>query len=395
MSQTILLAVTGSIAAYKSVDIASELTKSGFNVKVLMTKSALKFTGSLTFATLTKNQVYTDKMEQSEPLAHINLSREADLILVAPCSANIIGKLANGIADDLLSTTLLASNKKIIMAPAMNVKMYENSATQSNISTLKLRGVEFIEPEVGKLACDEEGFGRLASLGTILSEINRSLGKISLLKGKKVLVTTGSVREPIDDVRFIGNYSSGKMGIAIAESVVRSSGELILVAAHTEVTLPSGIGTVLRVSNSKEMEEAVCSYFETVDIAILAAAVADFRPKEVQAGKIKKGEAPLHLLELAPNRDIAMRLGKLKQGQLTVGFAAESSDFIENGVKKLRSKNFDMIVVNDISRSDIGFGSDYNEATIIFKDGEQKFISRCSKDLVADAIVENLQRLLG
>ncbi|MDI6891497.1 MAG: bifunctional phosphopantothenoylcysteine decarboxylase/phosphopantothenate--cysteine ligase CoaBC [Actinomycetota bacterium] len=392
--KTIILGVTGCIAAYKAAEIARRLIEAGAVVKVVMTEAATRFITPLTFRILTRQPVVTSLFDE-EPagrIHHISLAREADLVLVAPATANILAKVAHGIADDILSTTLLSTDASIVFAPAMNAKMYLNPITQRNLSTLADGGFVIIEPTVGELACGEEGIGRLAEVGEIVSIVEAELLKVEDLKGKTIFVTAGGTREPLDPVRFLGNRSSGKMGYAIADSARRRGAKVTLISAPTQLRPPWGV-EFIPIGTALEMHDVMLERFDQADAVVMAAAASDFRPASYSQSKIKKGEAKLELkLERSP--DILEELGKRKKGQVLVGFAAESENLIENALGKLKGKNLDLIVVNDITKPGSGFGEDSNEAVLIDAQGRSRELPLMPKAKLARLIVDELAKIL-
>ena len=370
----VLLGVTGCIAAYKSCEILRGLQKAGVRVKVVMTKNACEFVGPTTFRALTHEPVAIDTFGDGpgDPIHHVSLAEECDLFLIAPCTANVLAKMAAGIADDLLSTTALACTAPIAVAPAMNVHMYEASATQHNMQVLASRGVHFIEPGEGYLACGDVGRGRLADPADIVASVLHMLEREKDLEGKRVVVTAGPTVEPIDAVRFISNPSTGKMGFAIAEAAVERGAEVTLVTGPVSLTDVPG-AKMVRVGTACEMKTAVDEAFPSADIAIFSAAVSDFRPRTVSDRKLKKGaddEALAHI-ELAENPDILASCGTAKHaGQVVVGFAAETNDVVGNARSKLSRKKADFIVANDVSRGQ-GFGADSDEVAFVSASGEE------------------------
>lgn len=384
MNKTVVIGVSGGIAVYKTLDIISALRKKNIDVRVIMTESAAKFVNPLTFQSLSQNMVVTDMF--SEPKAfeiqHISLAQKADLMLVAPATANIIGKVANGIADDMLSTTIMATKAKVIFAPAMNTNMYENKIVQDNIEKLKSYGYHFIEPESGRLACGDVGKGKLANVDDIVDRVLVELeNKEKDLAGKKILISAGPTIAPIDPVRFITNKSTGKMGYAIAEEAVNRGADVILVSGPTKLNPPKDV-KVININTNSEMKDEMINNFEWADIVIKSAAVADYKPKEYSNKKIKKGEGNLSL-DFVRDNDILMELGKIKTHQILVGFAAESNDVLDNAKDKLERKNLDFIVANDITATDTGFGSDDNKVIIISRDHEPVYLEKMSKKEVA------------
>jgi len=389
----VVLGVTGCIAAYKSAEIVRRLVKSGADVKVIMTESATHFVAPLTFRALSGNPVFIDLWQSEEQckISHISLTGDADAVLIAPASANILAKAASGIADDLLATTILACEKPIIFAPAMNSRMYLNPATRKNLLILKEYGHQVVEPEHGDLACGETGIGRLANLDRILSALADSISKSFDLKGVKILVTAGGTREPIDPIRYIGNKSSGKMGYALAEAALGRGADVILISAPSALPV-SGKLQLISVGTCTEMQEAVLEKFEEADVVIKAAAVSDFRPASTSKEKIKKTDKLT--LELVGTPDILAGLGKKKRERILVGFAAESENIIANAKAKLKSKHLDMIVANDISREDIGIGKELNQVAIIDGSGTIEALPVMSKKEIAEKILDRLVALI-
>jgi phosphopantothenoylcysteine decarboxylase / phosphopantothenate---cysteine ligase len=392
----ILLCVTGGIAVYKAAALTSKLVQAGFEVKVMMTKSASEFVTPLTFQSLSRNPVYTDTFDEKNPavIAHIDLADWADLVLVAPATANMIGKLANGIADDMISTTLLATTAKVWIAPAMNVHMYDHPAVKRNIAMLSSYGYEFVEPSEGYLACGYVGKGRLEEPEKIVELVQQLFQQESnqLLKGKNILITAGPTREKIDPVRFITNHSTGKMGYAIAEEARALGANVTLVTGPTNVAYPTGVH-VIPVESAQEMYEQVMKHYPDMDVVIKSAAVADYRPKIVHGQKMKKqpGDA---VIELERTIDILKTLGEKKEKQLLVGFAAETEKVAEYAQKKLREKNADMIIANNICEKGAGFGGDTNIVTMYKRTGEVKELPLLSKREVARRILKEIQNML-
>ncbi len=392
--KNILIGVTGGIAAYKSAGIVSLLKKKGYNVKVVMTENATKIIGPLTLETLSRNRIYVD-MWDSNPhyeVEHISLADWADVVLIAPATYNIIGKVANGIADDMLTTVISAVSvrKPVFFALAMNVNMYENPILKENINKLKSFGYRFIDAEEGLLACNYSAKGRMSEPEDIVDEIERYsiFSKIknfdTALKGKKILITSGRTKENIDPVRYLSNNSSGKMGYSLAQAAVDLGAEVTLISGPTNLKVPNGLENFISVESALEMYEKVDEYFKNTDIFIACAAVADYRPKEYKKEKIKKSDADL-VIELIRNTDILLEMSKKKEKQLLVGFAAETNDIRENALKKLEKKNLDIIVANNASV----MGSDENVIEIIKKDRTSVEISQKSKiELAYDILNE-------
>jgi len=366
----LLLCVTGGIAAYKAAALTSKLVQAGADVKVMMTKSAMEFVQPLTFQVLSRNDVFIDIFDEkdSRKIAHIDLADWADLVIVAPATANIIGKLANGIADCFVSTTILATTAPVWIAPAMNVHMYEHPAVKRNINILHQYGYRFIEPSEGHLACGYVGKGRLEEPEKIIELLKSYFAKPTKpLQGIKILVTAGPTREIIDPVRYITNRSSGKMGYALAESAAALGAEVTLISGPTALKPPAGV-TFVPIETAQEMYEEVLKYFPDTNIFIKAAAVADYRPKIIYDNKMKKGDGDL-VLELERTIDILKTLGEKKEKQILVGFAAETENVQAYATKKLKTKNLDMIVANNVKQEGAGFGVDTNIITIYTRNG--------------------------
>jgi phosphopantothenoylcysteine decarboxylase/phosphopantothenate--cysteine ligase len=380
--KNVVVGVTGGIAVYKALDVISRLKKKDINVDVIMTKSACEFVTPLSFQSLSQNAVIKDMFDEPKvfEIQHISLAKKADVLVVVPATANIIGKVANGIADDMLSTTIMATNAKVIFAPAMNTNMYNNPIVQENIKKLKDYGYEFINPSSGRLACGDVGDGKLADTEEIVEVILSQLHEPKDLIGKKVLVTAGPTRANIDPVRFLTNKSTGKMGYAIAEEARDRGAEVVLISGPTNIKPLVGVRTI-NVETNEEMLNAVKSEFDNSDIVVKSAAVSDYKPKTYSDKKIKKGPGDLNM-ELVRDNDILKELGALKKHQILVGFAAESNDVIKNAHIKLEKKNLDYIVANDITESDAGFGTDTNRVTIINRDGKEISLDNMSKRLV-------------
>ncbi len=393
--KNILLCVTGGIAVYKAAALTSKLTQNGASVKVIMSEAAAEFVTPLTFQALSRNEVYIDTFDEKNPkkIAHIDLADWADLIIVAPATANTIGKLANGIADNMVTSTLLAATSPVWIAPAMNVHMYEHPAVQKNIRTLTEYGYRFIEPGEGYLACGYTGKGRMEEPDNIVSFIQQFFSaKSDLLTGKKVIVTAGPTREKIDPVRFITNYSTGKMGYAIAEAASALGAEVILVSGPVALEPPKGV-RLISVESAQEMYEAVMEEFSGSDLVVKTAAVADYRPKQPKEHKVKKGSGE-HILELERTKDILYELGKRKSHQILIGFAAETQNVEEYARKKLVEKNADMIVANNVKVEGAGFGGDTNIVTIYKKDGTAIELPLLTKRETAEKILEEAVKLL-
>jgi len=389
--KTIVLGVSGGIAAYKAADLASKLTQAGANVKVVMTWEATELVKPLTFQALTGNPVVTEMFEPARPSAitHISLADEADIVVIVPATANVIAKMAAGIADDILTCTVLATKAPIVVAPAMHNNMYVNPITQENIAKIKAIGFTIIPAVHGRLASGSLGYGRLPEINVIMGIIQQTLGRNGDLAGKRIVVTAGGTQEGIDPVRYVGNRSSGKMGYALAEAA-RDRG-----AAVTLITTPTALNTIagvemMQVQSAKELKDAVVKATAKTDILIMAAAVADYMPKTTTPQKIKKG-SPSLTLELVKTPDI---ISEVKGKFLKIGFAAETQDVIANAKRKLTSKALDMIVANDITVKGSGFGADTNKVVIINKDGQPENLPLMTKREVADKILDNVGRML-
>lgn len=381
-NKNILLCVTGGIAVYKAVALTSKLTQAGMNVKVIMTASAQKFVNPLSFQAMSKNDVFYDTFDEkdSKVIAHIDLADWADLILVAPATANMIAKMANGLADDMVSTTLLAATAPIWIAPAMNVHMYDHPAVKRNIAQLHADDYRFIEPSEGYLACGYVGKGRLEEPEKITALVQQYfMPKKQPLKGKKVVVSAGPTRERVDPVRFLTNFSTGKMGYAMAEAARDLGADVVLVSGPTNLPKPTGM-KVIDVESAQDMFEAIWAQYESANIVIKTAAVADYRPKNTHGQKMKKqpGDA---VLELERTTDILATLGANKAHQLLIGFAAETNDVEDYGTQKLQKKNADYIVANDVTEEGSGFGTDTNSVILIGHDYKQKFAQLPKKEL--------------
>jgi phosphopantothenoylcysteine decarboxylase/phosphopantothenate--cysteine ligase len=390
--KTIVLGVTGGIAAYKAAEIVRLLVKDGATVRVIMTKNAQEFITPLTLQTLSGNPVSTEtfSLTQESEIGHIRLADTADLVLIAPATANVIAKLAHGLADDLLTTVLLATIAPVLLAPAMNVHMYAHTIVQENMRKLTSIGYSFIEPGEGFLACGYEGKGRLADPEDIVEEARAALTKKDL-KGERIVITAGPNAEPIDPVRFITNRSTGKMGFAMARVAWRRGAEVTLVSGPTSFPPPRGVH-FRPVRTAREMQQAVLEQYPQATMVISAAAVADYRPAQVAPQKIKKGEEKF-AIELTRNPDILAELGQQKGNRLLVGFATETEDVLKNAERKLRSKNLDMIIANDVTQEGAGFAHDTNIVTLIDRTGKLESLPLMSKDEVAQAVYDRLLAL--
>lgn len=391
-NKTVLLGVTGSIAAYKAADLASKLTQAGAKVDVVMTRAAREFITPLTFRSITHRWVAADMFEDTPEfdIEHIALAKRADVLVIAPATANIMAKMACGIADDLLSCTVLATQAPIILAPAMNVNMYQNSITQENLARLRSRGTRIVEPGSGNLACGAVGSGRLADVEEILKIISDVLSRGFDLCGKRIVVTAGGTQEPIDPVRHIGNRSSGKMGYALAEAARDRGASVTLISAPVAIPAPADI-EVVQVKTALQMQEAVLNITPGADALIMAAAVADYRPASTAMSKIKKGADAQRTLELVSNPDI---IKEVKGKIIKVGFAAESEDLVQNATAKLKAKKLDLIVANDITAADAGFDVDTNRVILIDRRGQKEELQLMSKSDVAHNILDKVGALL-
>lgn len=386
----VVLGVTGGIAAYKACDLCSRLRKAGADVRVIMTKNACRFVAPLTFETLSNYPVVCDTFTRPETweVEHVALAKWADLFVVAPATANIMAKLACGIADDMLSTTLLAARCPILMAPAMNTGMLENPATQANVALLRTRGIRFVGPDDGHLACGDNGAGRMSEPADILAAAEKILSAKQDMAGLRVLVNAGPTRERIDPVRYISNFSSGKMGYAIAEAAAERGADVTLVSGPVNLATPAGVKAVVSVTSTEELYQAMLAKFPQADITVLSAAPADFTPVQAAEEKIKKQGDGMLTLVLRENLDIAAALGAQKKpGQILVGFAAETENTVENARKKLEKKNLDMIAANDVTMPGAGFDIDTNIVTLITRDGMEA-LPMMPKRQVADALLD-------
>jgi phosphopantothenoylcysteine decarboxylase/phosphopantothenate--cysteine ligase len=393
---TIALGICGGIGAYKSVEVARGLQKQGHDVIAVMTRSAKKFVGTVTFEAITRHRVVTSQFEPgaNSDIEHISLASSIDLLLVAPATANIIGKFANGIADDFLTSLYLATKAPVLMAPAMNTHMLEHEAVRHNLDVLSARGVRFVEPGAGYLACGWIGKGRLAEPAEIVAAAEQMMRPSGPLKGKRVMVTAGPTREALDPVRFIGNRSSGKMGYSLAEAARRRGADVVLVTGPTDLKPPSGVEAI-HVTTAAEMRHAVIERATSVDVVIMAAAVADYAPAITSVQKLHKDEDEV-TLKLVRTPDILAELGRLRAGNdrpLLIGFAAETEDVVARARKKQREKAVDMIVANDVSRSDAGFEVDDNEVTIVSAHGEETLPLQ-PKSAIASQVVDRIEALL-
>jgi phosphopantothenoylcysteine decarboxylase/phosphopantothenate--cysteine ligase len=389
----VLLGVTGGIAAYKSAELIRLFIKAGSQVKVIMTKHAMEFITPMTLQTLSGNPVYHDMFSliRDHDIAHISLAQEADILVIAPATANVIGKIAAGLADDLLTTVALATKAPILICPAMNTNMYEHPIVLENIRKLVGHGCHIMAAEAGELACKSEGSGRLPDVEDILDEVQSILTPKDLT-GERILITAGPTREPFDPVRFITNYSSGKMGYALAVAARRRGAFVTLVSGPSALPVPRGIDFI-PVSSAVEMREAVMERFKAATVIIKSAAVADFRPATQADNKIKKKGGPL-VLTLERNPDILAEIGKMKGGRILIGFAMESEDLVANATAKLKKKNLDLIIANDVKQSGAGFQTDTNIVKILDRKGEIETLPLMDKMQVAERILDRAKRLL-
>ncbi|MCJ7494025.1 MAG: bifunctional phosphopantothenoylcysteine decarboxylase/phosphopantothenate--cysteine ligase CoaBC [Deltaproteobacteria bacterium] len=388
----IILGVTGGIAAYKAAELLRELVKAQAEVHVVMTRNAQAFIAPLTFQTLSGNPVTTELfnlMAESE-IGHIALADRAEVLVIAPATANIIGKIAGGIADDMLTTIVMATQAPVLLAPAMNVHMWENPICQENIQRLRSRGYHFIDPEAGELACGYEGKGRLAEIPAIVEEI-RVLLSPKDFSGEKILVTAGPTEEPIDPVRFLSNHSSGKMGFALARAARRRGAEVTLISGPTALPVPPQMRSIA-VRSAAQMREAVFNHLESASILIMAAAVSDYRPKQRAPEKIKKSKLET-VLELELNPDILAEAGKKKNSRIMVGFAAETKNLLQNTREKLEKKNLDLIVANDVTLPGAGFKADTNIVKIMDRSGKVEELPLMTKEDLADRILDRIALL--
>jgi phosphopantothenoylcysteine decarboxylase/phosphopantothenate--cysteine ligase len=387
--KTVVLGLTGGIACYKAAELVRALTRNGATVRVMMSAGAQQFITPLTLQALSGHPVATSTFDltQESDIGHIRLADSADVLVIAPATANVIGKLAAGIADDLITTVVLATRAPIVLAPAMNVHMYENAIVQANLDRLRTYGFRIVEPSEGSLACGYEGKGRLPDTEILQAEIERALSPQDL-QGERVLITAGPNREPLDPVRFISNRSTGKMGFALAAAAWRRGAQVSLIAGPCSLPTPHGVQRQ-DVVTAEEMRQAVSAAFEPATIVLMAAAVADYRPGRVAKEKLKKGSGPM-VLELERTADILLELAPRKGSRIVVGFAAETEQVITNAERKLTEKNVDLIVANDVAGTKTGFAVDTNAVTIIDRTGHRETVPLMSKDAVADRIFDRV-----
>ncbi len=391
--KNIVLGITGGIAAYKSAELTRELIKQGGKVHVVMTENATKFITPLTFQTLSGNPVYCDTFALTEDweIGHISLAEKADTIIIAPATANVIGKIAAGIADDLLTTTVMATSAPVLICPAMNTHMYTNPIVEENMKKLAMLGYGIMEAEQGELACKTAGPGRLPAIADIVEEVERILTAKDMT-GQRVLVTAGPTNEPIDPVRYITNHSSGKMGYAIAVQARRRGADVVLISGPTALHVPGGL-TFVGVSNAREMRDRVMEHAEDATVIVKAAAVADYRPAVESATKLKKSRETM-TLSLERNPDIIAELGAGKGNRVLVGFAMETEDLEKNARDKLRAKNMDFIVANNLSEEGAGFMHDTNMVTILYRDGSVEALPLMTKMEVAETVLDRIKRII-
>ena len=393
--KTVVIGVCGGIAAYKACDIVSKLKKLDVEVHVIMTKSACEFVVPMTFQTLSQNFAITDMFEEPKTwdVEHISLAKKADTFLIVPATANVIGKIAGGIADDMLTTTVMATKAPVIIAPAMNTNMYENPIVQDNIEKLKRYGYKFVEPASGRLACGDLGKGKLADVDDIVHEVYVSLFGSDDLKGMKITVTAGPTVEDIDPVRYLTNRSSGKMGYSIAKRAIMRGADVTLISGPTSLEIPRGVHKFVQTSSAESLYNDVNDNFEDCDVLIQSAAVADYKPKNYSKKKVKKKEGDLSI-ELARTKDVAKEMGKIKADKVLVGFAAETNDLLQNAQRKIESKNLDFIVANDLTKEGAGFNTDTNIVKIIDADGNMEDYPKMSKEDVADIILDKVKGII-
>ena len=392
----ISLGITSSISIYKACEVIRGFQKKGYEVQVVMTENATKMITPLLFGSLSGRKVFCDPFNEKEEqtrISHVETAKQSILFLIAPATANIIAKFAAGIADDFLSTFYLAVRCPVLVAPAMNENMFLHPATQKNIEILKSRGVNFIEPEKGYLACRDEGWGRLASPEMIVEKGLNLISRSQTLKNKTVMITAGPTREPLDPVRFLSNRSSGKMGYCLAEEACKRGARVILISGPSPLYSPAE-AELIKVETAGDMKKAVLASFKSADVIIMAAAVSDFSFRKTTSEKIKKGQ-DLSGIQLEKTPDILERIGKEKGKKLLVGFAAETNRMMENARSKLKKKNLDLIVANDVSKKDIGFDSDYNDVYIIFSNGKEIHSGKKTKSEISRLILNSIEEKLG
>lgn len=395
---TIIVGVTGGIAAYKACDVVSKLKKLNANIHVIMTESACEFVQPMTFQTLSNNFVINDMFKEPKTweVEHIELAKRADAFLIVPATANFIGKLAAGIADDMLTTTVMATRAPVIIAPAMNTNMYTNRIVQANIGALQDLGYKFIEPASGRLACGDIGAGKLADVDDIVAymvDFFEKEAQVKDLVGRRIMISAGPTIEAIDPVRYITNRSSGKMGYAIAKRAVARGAQVTLVSGKTDLDVPKGLVKYINIESADDLYENLVREFEANDVVIQSAAVADYKPKSYSDKKIKKKDSDLSI-ELCRNKDVAQELGKIKSDKVLVGFAAETNDVLENATKKIKKKNLDFIVANDLTMQGAGFSTETNIVKIIEADGRINEYPKLLKSEVGDIILDKVRDIL-
>lgn len=397
-NKTIIVGVTGGIAAYKACDVVSKLKKLNANIHVIMTESACEFVQPMTFQTLSNNFVINDMFKEPKTweVEHIELAKKADAFLIVPATANFIGKMAAGIADDMLTTTVMATRAPVIIAPAMNTNMYTNRIVQANMDKLGDLGYRFIDPASGRLACGDIGAGKLADVDDILAFIVDFFEKESEAKdlaGRRIMISAGPTIEAIDPVRYITNRSSGKMGYAIAKRAVARGAQVTLVSGKTDLEVPEGLAKFISIESADDLYENLVGEFDSNDVVIQSAAVADYKPKSYSDKKIKKKDSDLRI-DLCRNKDIAQELGKIKGNKVLVGFAAETNDVLENAAKKIKKKNLDFIVANDLTMQGAGFSTETNIVKIIEANGRIKEYPKLLKSEVGDIILDKVRDIL-
>lgn len=395
---TIIVGVTGGIAAYKACDVVSKLKKLNASIHVIMTESACEFVQPMTFQTLSNNFVINDMFKEPKTweVEHIELAKRADAFLIVPATANFIGKLAAGIADDMLTTTVMATRAPVIIAPAMNTNMYTNRIVQANIGALQDLGYKFIEPASGRLACGDIGAGKLADVDDIVAYMVDFFEKEAQVKdliGRRIMISAGPTIEAIDPVRYITNRSSGKMGYAIAKRAVARGAQVTLVSGKTDLDVPKGLVKYINIESADDLYENLVREFEANDVVIQSAAVADYKPKSYSDKKIKKKDSDLSI-ELCRNKDVAQELGKIKGDKVLVGFAAETNDVLKNATKKIKKKNLDFIVANDLTMQGAGFSTETNIVKIIEADGRINEYPKLLKSEVGDIILDKVRDIL-
>ncbi len=391
----IVLGVSSSISVYKACEVIRRFQDKNYQVQVIMTRNASRLISPLLLSALSGREVIVDPFEekQSQRIAHVSLAKEASLLLVAPATANIIGKIASGVADDFLSTFYTTAECPVLIAPAMNEAMFRHRQTQQNIRKLKGLGVKFVEPEIGYLACKDTGWGRLASPDKIVEEGLKIIEKSESLKGKTVLVTAGPTREFLDPVRFITNRSSGKMGYALAEEALRRGAEVVLVSGPANLFPPAGV-KLKQIQTADEMKKEVLKHFPKADIVIMSAAVSDFKFAQADSNKVKKEKLGENI-KIAPTPDILVELGKKKGSKVLVGFAAETENLVDNALEKLKKKGLDLVVANNVQADGVGFESDFNQVSIVFPDGRSVQTDKMTKIEISQIVLDKVEEIVG